>query len=67
MMTPAERKVYYKNYYQTNKTIILEKACTKVECEYCHRKVIKNNILKHYSLPICLRKSEFEKIRIARL
>jgi hypothetical protein len=67
MMTPEQRKVYYKSYYLANKTNILEKACTKVECEYCHRKVIKNNILKHYLLPICIRKSELLKSQVARL
>lgn len=57
-MTKAERKEYNKNYYTNNKSKILEKACEKIECEFCHRKVIKNNLKKHYTSAICKRYSE---------
>ena len=57
-MTPEERKNYNKTYYEKNKLNILTKACTKVECQFCQRKVSAYNLIKHYTLPICKRKSE---------
>ncbi len=57
-MDPEQRKIYNKKYYDTNKAKIIEKATTKVECEFCKRSVIHNNILKHYKSEICKRKSK---------
>jgi hypothetical protein len=63
-MQLEQRKEYNKNYYQANREEILKKAKTKVECELCHRLVSSYNITKHYTLPICKRKSELlAKIR----
>ena len=52
-MNSEERKNYNKTYYQTKRDQILKKACEKVECEFCHRIVIKNNILKHQKTKLC--------------
>lgn len=60
-MTPEDRKQYNKNYYETNKTQIMSKACQKIKCEFCGREVIRNNILKHYNLPICQRTSQLNQ------
>ena len=57
-MTPEERKEYNKTYYINNKKTILDKACKKVECHYCKRQVIQNNLLNHYETTICARKRE---------
>lgn len=65
-MNPENRKEYNKNYYEINKTTILGKACAKIECEFCHRKVAQVNLLKHYTLPICRRKAELLKTLEAR-
>ncbi len=66
-MNPEQRKNYNKEYYEKNKLEILAKASTKVECEFCHRKVSSYNLSKHYTLPICLRKSELLKNKHNRL
>jgi hypothetical protein len=58
MMTPEERKEYNKKYYEENKDKIIKKACEKVECPFCKRQVISNNLLKHFNLPICRRKTQ---------
>jgi hypothetical protein len=42
-MDQEQRKEYNKKYYETNKSKIIEKATTKIECEFCKRSVIKNN------------------------
>ena len=52
-MDSEKRKEYNKNYYQNNKDVILEKLKTKVECEFCKRKVSACNLNKHYTLSIC--------------
>jgi hypothetical protein len=57
-MTPDERKEYNKLYYERNKESIIQKACQKVECQFCKRQVIAYNLLKHYELPICRRKAK---------
>ena len=44
-MDKEERKQYNKVYYSVNKDRILADLCQKVQCEYCGRTVIKNNIL----------------------
>ena len=44
------RKEYNKNYYQNNKTKILEKLTSKVNCEFCNRQVSFANLQKHYDL-----------------
>ena len=57
----VSRQNYNKYYYEKNKETILQKACEKVECEFCKRKVIKNNLISHYKSDICKRKSELLK------
>ena len=57
-MNPEDRKVYNKEYYQKNKEAILKKASEKVECQFCKRTVSQNNLVKHYSLPICERRQK---------
>lgn len=61
MVNKEEQKNYNKTYYEKNKDIIIEKACKKVQCEFCLRTVIKNNLLNHYKSKLCLRKSELLK------
>ena len=56
-ITTTKRQNYNKFYYENNKEEILRKACEKIQCEFCHRTVIKNNILSHYRSEICRRKS----------
>jgi hypothetical protein len=56
-ITTSKRQNYNKFYYQDNKEAILKKACEKIQCEFCHRTVIKNNIISHYKSEICRRKS----------
>jgi hypothetical protein len=53
-MDSEQRKEYNKNYYQNKKNVILEKLKTKVECQFCARKVSACNLNKHYTLPICI-------------
>lgn len=60
-MNKEERKIYNKNYYENNKAQILSKACLKIECEFCKRTIINNNLLKHQTLPICKRKANLLK------
>lgn len=57
-MNSEERKNYNKTYYQSKRDQILKKACTKIECEHCHRCVIKNNILKHQRSELCKNKQK---------
>jgi len=52
-MNSEERQNYNKTYYATNKTKILNIACAKVQCEFCKRIVIKNNIQKHKLSKLC--------------
>lgn len=60
-MSPEERKEYNKRYYENNKEQIIKKACEKVECKFCKRKVIANSLLKHITLPICWRKAQLQQ------
>ena len=57
-MNREERKIYNKTYYSVNREIILKDLCSRVECEYCGRTVIKNNILTHERSEICKRHRE---------
>ena len=52
-MNSEQRKNYNKTYYTMNKAKILKIACEKVECEFCKRTVIKNNIQKHKASKLC--------------
>ena len=52
-MDQEMRKNYNKQYYENNKDKILEKLTSKVNCEFCNRKVSYANLNKHYTLPIC--------------
>ena len=52
-MDNEQRKLYNQEYYQNNKTKILEKLKSKVNCEFCNRQVSFCNLQKHYVLPIC--------------
>ena len=61
-MSPEDRKVYNKEYYQKNKETILEKASAKIQCQFCFRTVAQNNLMKHYSLPICERRQKEIKL-----
>ena len=54
-MDKEERKQYNKVYYSVNKDRILADLCQKVECQFCGRTVIKNNILTHEKSEICRR------------
>ena len=62
-MDSEQRKNYNKNYYQSNRDKILKKACEKITCEFCHRKVIFNNLLKHQKTELC---KNYEKLRLER-
>lgn len=57
-MDKEKRKQYNKVYYSVNKDRILADLCQKVQCEYCGRTVIKNNILTHEKSEICRRHRE---------
>ena len=52
-MDPEMRKAYNSFYYKRNEDKILEKLTSKVNCEFCNRKVSFANLNKHYTLPIC--------------
>ena len=66
-MDKEQRKAYNATYYSVNREIILKDLCSRVECEYCGRTVIKNNILIHERSEICKRhrqrKMEKEQFR----
>ena len=49
---------YNKAYYAKNKKTILSKACEKIECPFCKRSVMKNNLPHHKNTPLCARKQE---------
>jgi hypothetical protein len=69
-MNIEERKQYNKVYYNKHKSEILTKLCQKVTCEFCHRTIIKNNLLSHQNLPICMRKANLilqRKVRKSQL
>jgi hypothetical protein len=54
-MDKDQRKEYNKIYYANNKERIISDLCTKVECSFCGRSIIKNNLLKHEKSAICQR------------
>jgi len=66
-MDKEQRKAYNATYYSVNRELILQDLCSKVECDYCGRTVIKNNILIHERSEICKRhrqrKMEKEQFR----
>jgi hypothetical protein len=57
-MNKEERKAYNATYYAVNRELILKDLCSRVECQYCGRTVIKNNILIHEKSEICKRHRE---------
>lgn len=59
-------KEYNAMYYKKNKEAISIKLCEKVECNLCGRIMIKNNLNRHKTKPICLRVME-RKIKEAEL
>jgi hypothetical protein len=61
-MNPEVRKEYNKKYYTENKEAILEKALKKVECQFCLKQVIQNNISKHQQTKLCKNRQEKNKI-----
>lgn len=46
-MTPQERKEYYKEYYNKNKSELLEKLKKKVKCSICDCKYSKSSKSNH--------------------
>ena len=54
-MTPEERKAYNQTYYTTNKATILQKASSKVSCNFCNRTVVQANIERHKASELCKR------------
>lgn len=63
----AFRKEYNKMYYQKNKEQILERACKKMQCEFCQRSVIAYNFQKHQNTDICRRRQQQSHERKKRL
>ena len=57
-MDKDQRKEYNKIYYSVNKEKILMDLCKKVQCDFCGRTVIKNNLLNHEQSDICKRHRE---------
>ena len=57
------KKEYNSEYYARNRTKILSDLCTPIQCEFCDRIVIKNNLLKHYQSSICKRHSELKQLK----
>ena len=57
-MDAEQRKEYNKTYYANNKERIISDLCQKVECPFCNRFVIKNNLMTHAKSAICLRTRE---------
>ena len=52
-MNSEMRQAYNSLYYKRNKKEILERATTKIQCQFCNRVVSNINLQKHYTLPIC--------------
>ena len=50
-----ERKNYNKKYYNKNRVIALNKACTPVNCPCCNRVVTKNRLTEHLKTKLCLK------------
>lgn len=58
----AKNIEYSKAYYQEHKAQLIERGCERMICEKCGRSVIRNNIKKHQSYPICLKYSEYKAL-----
>jgi hypothetical protein len=54
-MDQDKRKLYNKQYYENHREALLEKLTTKVNCQFCNRKVSSCNLTKHFTLSICER------------
>ena len=52
-MNKEELKIYNKNYYETNKTTLAEKAKKKAECPFCNRVVYVVNMEDHKLTKLC--------------
>ena len=57
-MDSEERRQYNAVYYSLHRERILSYLCEKVQCQFCQRTVIKNNLLKHQKSDICKRTRE---------
>ena len=65
-MNQDMRAAYNSLYYKRHKKEILEKATTKVTCQFCNRVVSNNNLQKHYTLKICTNTQSKNKILLDR-
>jgi hypothetical protein len=61
------KKEYNSEYYAKNKNKILSDLCTPIQCEFCDRTVIKNNLLKHYDSKICKKFTYLKRMRKSRM
>ena len=52
-MNQELRKQYNKQYYENHKEALLQKLTSKVNCEFCNRRISSCNLNKHITLPIC--------------
>ena len=66
-MNPEMRAAYNSLYYKRNKKEILERATTKITCQFCSRIVSNNNLQRHYTLPICKNTQSKNDILLDRL
>lgn len=55
------RAEYMKAYYAKNKTEIINKICSKEICEYCHRTVGHQNMIKHLKSKYCKTRRDLKK------
>ena len=65
-MNPEMRQAYNSLYYKRHKKEILERATTKITCQFCNRVVSNNNLQKHYTLAICTNTQAKNKILLDR-
>ena len=65
-MNPEMRQAYNSLYYKRHKKEILERATTKITCQFCSRIVSNNNLQTHYTLPICTNTQSKNKILLDR-
>lgn len=61
-MTPDERKVYNKTYYESKKQEIIKSGCDRVKCEFCLKIVSKNRLLNHYKTVNCSNRIKLNKL-----
>ena len=66
-MNPEMRQAYNSLYYKRHKKEILERATTKITCQFCNRVVSNNNLTKHYTLKICKNTQSKKNILLDRL